>query len=257
MNIPAPSSPVIPYFLATPPNQAKHIRLREAIISAIQDGALAVGQKLQGERELSIALGLSLGTTQKALGRLVAEGFLDRRHGHGTFVGSQRRAVHGAWHFRFLPSEGGEEMPLFTTVTGRCITKETGFWAGALGPDKKGYVRIDRWIDVGGRFGCATQIYLAASRFNRLLRIPESKLTDSNLKTVLEEEFGAPTFYAQGFLKAVSLPAADARLLGVAAGSPGMHVDIVATGLGHAPLSFQRVQIPATDYVLKVDFYSP
>lgn len=254
----SPSSPIAAYFHDGPATQAKHLRLGEAIISAIQDGALVAGQKLPGERELSAALGLSLGTTQKALGRLVTEGFLERRHGHGTFVGSRRHAVaRGSWHFRFVPPEGGEELPFFSTLTGRSITTEGGPWQGALGPDGKGYVRLDRWFDFSGKFGCASQMYLPATRFGRLMRLSERKLTDANLKEVLNAEFNAPTMQTHGLLKVLSLSPAEAKLLGVASGSPGMRIDIVATGRGNTAISFQRVYVPANAYELKVDFHSP
>ncbi len=65
----------------------KHAPLREATLDAVQAGELLAKAKMGGERELSESLGVSLGTTQKALGRLVDEGFLVRRHGHGTLVG--------------------------------------------------------------------------------------------------------------------------------------------------------------------------
>ena len=75
----------------------KHPRLRLALINAVEAGELSVGTKVAGERELSAALGLSLGTTQKALGKLMDEGFLVRRQGHGTFVGSVRQPIAGSW----------------------------------------------------------------------------------------------------------------------------------------------------------------
>ncbi|MEO8544449.1 MAG: GntR family transcriptional regulator [Burkholderiaceae bacterium] len=68
----------------------KHARLRQAILDAVEACELPVDTKLAGKRELSEQLGLSLGTTQKALGRLMDAGFFERRQGHGSFVGSSR-----------------------------------------------------------------------------------------------------------------------------------------------------------------------
>ena len=89
----ASSTAVLARFEGSQPGAPKHLRLRAAIIDAVHAGELPAGTKISGERELSAALGVSLGTTQKALGRLVDDGFLVRRHGHGTFVGSARRPV--------------------------------------------------------------------------------------------------------------------------------------------------------------------
>ena len=91
-----PDSLIARYHAATP-ELPKHARLRAAIMAAVKAGELTVGAKIPGERELSERLGVSLGTTQKALGRLVDEGFLVRRQGHGTFVGSVRRPVARSW----------------------------------------------------------------------------------------------------------------------------------------------------------------
>ena len=134
----------------------KHLRLREAIIAAVEAGELPLGQKMAGERELSQQLGLSLGTTQKALGRLMDEGFLVRRQGHGTFVGSMRQPVAGSWHFRFVPPERGAELPVFASLVSRQAVLADGPWSVALGADPKGYVHIRRSLDIGGRFTCAS-----------------------------------------------------------------------------------------------------
>lgn len=87
------------------------------------------------ERELGESLELSLGTTQKALGRLVDEGFLVRHQGHGTFVGTARRAVSGSWHYRFLAAEGLTELPVFTNVPECKLIMEADFAAPTLHSD--------------------------------------------------------------------------------------------------------------------------
>jgi DNA-binding GntR family transcriptional regulator len=132
----------------------KHARLRAALADAIEAGELPLGARLAGERELSEALGVSLGTTQKALGHLVADGFLVRRHGDGTFVASGRRPIGDSWHYRFLDRDGATELPVYTTILERAIVDDDGPWVAALGPDPKGYVRLIRRADVADRLSC-------------------------------------------------------------------------------------------------------
>src|SRR3989440_2293860 len=48
--------------------------------------ALAVGQAIPSERQLTSALGVSRLTIRAALDELVRDGYLDRRHGSGTYV---------------------------------------------------------------------------------------------------------------------------------------------------------------------------
>lgn len=254
--LPAPST-IIVRFTASPSSMVKHARLRHAIVGAIEAGELPVGTKLVGERELSAALGLSLGTTQKALSRLVDEGFLVRRQGHGTFVGSIRRPITGSWHFRFVAADGGSELPVFALVTERKLETEEGPWSLALGPDPKGYVMIRRSMDVGGKFLCTSQLYLPASRFARLLRMSQKRFTDTNLKTLLAHEFSAPTLQSQGLAHTVKLDSKDAEIMGVARGSAGFRMDVTGRSFGRIPITFQRISMPQTSYALKLDFNPP
>ncbi len=235
----------------------KHARLRAAIVAAVEAGELPVGSKVAGERELSEALGLSLGTTQKALGRLVQEGFLVRRQGHGTFVGSARRPVAGSWHYRFVAAEGGPELPVFATVVGRRLVREEGPWSSALGPDPKGYAMLERVLDVDGRFACRSAMYLPATRFGRLLRAAPRRLGDVNLKALLEEEYAAPTLHSDGLARVARLDAAECALLNVPRGTWGLRIAIVGRSFGRAPITFQLMTVPPTACGLKLDFHPP
>ena len=54
--------------------------------SALLDGRLRLGDRLLGERELSLSLGVSRPVLREALRSLAMLGFLDIRHGKGAFV---------------------------------------------------------------------------------------------------------------------------------------------------------------------------
>jgi len=235
----------------------KHARLHAALIEAIEAGELPLGARLPGERDLSAALGISLGTTQKALTRLVTEGFLVRRHGHGTFVANGRRPIGGSWHYRFLDLDGQTELPVYTVVLERSLVTESGPWSETLGPDPKGYVRLERRADIGNLFQCHGEIWLPASRFGRLMRFSERRLNDTNLKLLLESEFAAPTTEASGAAWVRRISARAARTIRVAPGTWGLEVHIVTYGMGRQALSFQRMIVPPTDYALKLDFPGP
>lgn len=256
VSVPSPS-PIVRRFSRLPAALPKHARLRDAIVAAVQAGELPAGSRVTGERELSAALGLSLGTTQKALDRLREEGFLVRRHGHGTFVGQPRTAIVGTWHYRFVRPEGGAELPIFASVVDRGLVTEAGPWTAALGADPKGYVLLRRQVDVDGRFRCASRMYLPASRFGRLLRVATRRLADTNLKQVLADDFAAPTLSSEGLAVTRPIDAADARLMGVAPGTTGLQVCITARSFARLPISFQVMSVPPVPYALKLDFNPP
>jgi GntR family transcriptional regulator/MocR family aminotransferase len=65
-----------------------HRRVLERIQTAISSGALPVNARLPSSRTLARDLGLSRNTVDEALSRLVAEGFVVRHRGIGSFVSS-------------------------------------------------------------------------------------------------------------------------------------------------------------------------
>ena len=66
-----------------------YLDLRNTLQQQIENGALAPGQALSGERELAERHGVSRVTVRKAIAGLVAGGLLVQRQGSGTFVGSR------------------------------------------------------------------------------------------------------------------------------------------------------------------------
>jgi GntR family transcriptional regulator len=249
--------PIVARFHSQNTGLPKHVRVRAAIVDAVNAGELPVGTKVKGERELTKLLGISLGTTQKALSRLMVEGFLTRRQGGGTFVGSTRSPVSRSWHFRFLADDGQSELPIFVSIVERRLISEAGPWLEALGHDPKGYVCLRRQIDVSGKFTCGSRIYLPASRFGRLMRMAEKRLNDVNLKAVLQAEFSAPTLTSDGIAHLVQIEPEDAGLAGVDPQSWGLQLDITGRTFGRVPITFQRIVIPPTGHGLKLDFVPP
>src|SRR5689334_16765945 len=62
----------------------KQEETRERVLDLME--ALAVGQTIPSERQLTQELGVSRLTIRAALDDLVRDGYLDRRHGSGTYV---------------------------------------------------------------------------------------------------------------------------------------------------------------------------
>ena len=81
---------------AAEPGVPKHVRLRNAVLAAIRKGYLKPGDQLPPEQEVSRAVGLSLGTVQRALSNLANERALVREQGRGTFIAKPwRRTICG------------------------------------------------------------------------------------------------------------------------------------------------------------------
>jgi len=75
------------YSIATADSSApKYVRLRDAILSCLENGQLQPGDSLPAEQKFVEALGIARSTVRQALAILEHDGLLQRIHGRGTFV---------------------------------------------------------------------------------------------------------------------------------------------------------------------------
>jgi GntR family transcriptional regulator len=236
----------------------KHIQLGNAIIGLINGGILATGDQIPPEQQLSQVLAMSLGTVQKALNRLAIEGWVLREHGRGTFVADPNRPTQDATfyryldHFRFLDPQSGEPLPVHSTLIGRDLAPSRDPVHKSLGTDPNGFVRIVRRIDAGEAFSCHSSMYLAATRFQRLLTFPPHAFENVNLKQIFESQFNAPTTGLLQTVRVESAKSKDARFLKIKPDSCVLVLEILARTHGEQPLSLQRVVIPPSRYSLDV-----
>ena len=230
----------------------KHVRLYDAIAEAIDAGWLGAGDKLPGERELCAAIGISLGTGQKALGLLVTDGRIVREHGRGTFVRQGRRPLTELWHYRFRDPVTRELLPVYARVQARELIDGDGPWRNALGFDLAGYVCIRRIVSIAGQLRCWSEMVLPAGRFGRLMTLPLTQLESVNLKQLLATTFNAPTLATAQTVLVQPLPAVVRRALELGPRSIGLLLQIVATSRRAEPISYQRIYVPQSALELEI-----
>jgi GntR family transcriptional regulator len=236
----------------------KHIQLGNAIIDLITAGALAPGDQIPPEQQLSQSLGMSLGTVQKTLNRLAIEGWVVREHGRGTFVTDPNRVSQDVSfyryldHFRFVDPKDGQPLPVHSTLVSRSLTPSKDPVRKQLGADPTGFVKIVRRIEAVDAFSCRSSMYLAATRFHSLLTLPPHTFENVNLKQIFASQFGAPTTALVQSVRIESANGQDARFLKIKTGSCVLVLEILAQTTGEQPLSLQRVIIPPTAYSLDV-----
>ncbi len=233
----------------------KHVRLHEALVREIDAGRVAPGTRLPGERELC-AVGVSLGTAQKALGLLATQGRIIREHGRGTFVRAGRGPLSDLWHFRFREPGSAALLPVFATVLERDRAGADAAPGAGL-PSASGYVRIRRLVDIGGRFRCWSEMLLPLERFGGLLTRPKQDLEGINLKQLLAHDFNAPTLATRQTVLTAGIPPAVADLIGAAPQAPGLLLQILGTSHGGEPITFQRIRVPPTACELELGGESP
>jgi GntR family transcriptional regulator len=234
----------------------KHVRLRNALLSAIRKGYLRPGDQLPPEQELSKAVGLSLGTVQRALGSLAIERALTREQGRGTFVSRPGLSPDDLWQFRFVERYGSDPLPVSVEVLDRALVRERRPWLDVLGHDNRGYCELTRLVIVNKSFRCLSRVYVCAGRFPKIMKTPLSKMT-GNFKRFLAEEFDTPTHAIEQFMMPSVLDTETCSRLEIAQGSAGMVVNTIGRSVGREAITFQSLSVPNGPYYLEVVATAP
>jgi len=168
----------------------KYRRLMAAIHDAITSGIVAPGDRIPTEKNIASALPFALGTVQKALNGLVAQGLLRRNRRSGTFVSDTARPLDDMSRFVFERSDGTVIESVLTEITGMEVTHDTGTWSTVLGTCAAGYIRIMRTDRPAPDFQCYVEIYLRADRYPDLLAEKPHNLSGRNIRTLIETRYG-------------------------------------------------------------------
>ncbi len=161
------------FMQAFAPGLPRYLQLQHAIIGLIRSGELRSGAQLPPDQQLTGALDVSLGTVQKAFAGLASEGWISREHGRGTFIAQPRQPVTELWHYRFRDSRSEAMLPVYSRLLKRRHVAADERVRGALGEDPKGFIEIERLVDIGGKFTCYSELYLPAGRFCAHSRDPD------------------------------------------------------------------------------------
>lgn len=168
----------------------KYRRLMTALQDTIKSGMVAPGDRLPTEMAIASALPFALGTVQKALNGLVAQGLLRRNRRSGTFVSETARPLDDMSQFVFERTDGTGIGAVLTEITEISLTHDSGQWAGMLGDCPAGYVRITRLDRIDGDFQCYVEMHLRADLYSDLLSETPGNLSGKNIRTILETRYG-------------------------------------------------------------------
>ncbi|MDA8371320.1 MAG: GntR family transcriptional regulator [Nocardiopsaceae bacterium] len=195
----------------------KYTQLRDHLLDWIVEAGLSVDDPVPSERELGSRYGLSRMTVRQTIDLLVAEGKLYRVPGKGTFVARPKI-----------------EMPLALTSFTEDM-RARGYEPGArdlarrIAPAGKNTARmmglppgspvhhIERLRTADGEPMAVERSYIPVSVTPGLDTYP---LSGRSLYSILEEEFGILLDSGEQTIEAGICDPADAKLLGLAHGSP-------------------------------------
>lgn len=214
-------------------------RLCERITRRIESGALREGDRLPSEERLAVQSGVSVGTVQKALERLSRSGLVTREHGRGTFVTGSRVRTSDVSYLRFRDASGAE-LPNFIHLRSVRRLRSRGPWSAFLGEDGA-YVRIERRINVGGRFDLHSAFWLREAVYARLRDVTDRRALEKNLRVLLGKTLSLPTLRVDQCIRFERPPRAIAGALGLDPGQLAFVMEMRGYTLRDRPLYFQRI----------------
>jgi GntR family transcriptional regulator len=213
-----------------------YLRLQERIRAAIRSGALKPLDALPGERDMADAFGVSRVTVRKALGGLVEAGLLRQRQGSGTFVAAPPQRVEQALSRLTSFSEDMRLRGLEPAVEwlAREVSLPSPQEAMRLSLSPTERVSRLRRLRLAGGVPMAIEWATLPVRY-----LPDPDEVNDSLYATLAAHGVRPVRALQR-LRAASLGAADASLLGVATGAPVLAIERVAFLASGEPIEFTQ-----------------
>ena len=232
--------------------EPKHEKLCRAFACAISQGFWAPGARLPTEAELAEGTPCSLGTVQRALRQLAADGLIERRRGSGTIVASLSRVIEQPWHMRFFDDAVAPNkiLPVTTRVLRRELISSSGPWSKPLDQAGREAVRIDRIFTINGDLKLYAVVFAIAEKFPALTSMPLAALDGTNFKTLIAIRHVMPVHRVRQSMR-MEVPSpgmVDASDL--VSGHPATVLNFIAYSPSGEALYYQDFHIPPSRYRL-------
>jgi GntR family transcriptional regulator len=220
----------------------RYQEIADDLRAQIQRGSLAPGARLDTQRRLAEAFGVTLMTLRQALEVLEREKLIERRHGLGTFAAAPP-IDYDILQFRGFAgdlSAQGEHVSTRLLRSGFVGGERRVTSALALGRGAR-VLAVERLRLVDGRPLSLQRSFLPARLGEDVAR---ADLALTPLAQILEYKLGITVARAREVVSAVRLGPREAQALEAAPGAPAFESERVSYDGGGAAVVFDRVFIP-------------
>ena len=226
---------------------ALYEQVRARLIEGISAGRWKPGEAIPSEAELASAHGVAIGTIRKAVDSLVAERALVRQQGKGTFV-----TVHDdgrlLFHFFHIVGRSGKRSyPEIRTVAFRRDRADSATARGlGIAPHDK-VIRIRNVLSLEEHPRIVDEITLPAALFPGL----SEKIflaRENTIYHLYQSRYGINVLRTDERLRAVLAGVEEARLLGLAAGTPLLEIRRVAMTFRDRPVELRVSRVDTRDH---------
>lgn len=222
-------------------------QVKQHLLRRVEAGEWKPGESLPSEMKLAEEYGLSQGTVRKAIEEMSSEGLVSRQSGRGTFV-SSHSSTRRPFRFHRLLSKSGEKIAGdnvdFVTSQSQTIAAQAAQATG-LAPDTRG-VETLRSRRFDGKPVLLERIFLPSATLPGLSeRLTQEK--PASIYLFLERNYNILVTRVEEKLRARMPDAAEAGMLGLAAGVPVLEIERVAFSLGGAAVEWRITVCETSD----------
>lgn len=232
-----------------------YLQLKKSIEDAVNRGLIGPGDALPSERDIALKADISRVTVRKAVQDLVKGGILVQRHGSGTFVAPRMERV----------EQSLSRLTSFTEDMARRGMSVRSQWLdrGLYAPSPEEMMVLglssNELVARVARLRIADDTPLAIERAALSARsLPDPGAVVSSLYAALQATGNRPVRAVQR-ISAANLGDVDARLLEVAPGSAGLHIERISYLASGKVIEFTRsiYRGDAYDFVAELRLAEP
>lgn len=215
-----------------------HAQIQRLLLDLIERGELRPGERLPAERDLAALFGVSLAPVRQAILGVVADGFLTRRRGLGTFV--RERALDEKISILHSMTESMREqhIEIATQVLRQQIVPTSAQVARSLEISEPEVLLLERLAAVDREPVALMRAYLSVQQFPGL---HVAQLVNRSLYETLQAQYGVTVVRAESVIEVERCASKDAAKLGVMAGEPLLRVEGTAFAEHDRPVERFRV----------------
>lgn len=225
---------------ASDAQKPKYGQIQDRILANIQKGRWAPGDRVPPERQLARMYDASVGTVRNAMQTLVAQGYLSRTQGRGTFVKKSVEHTDSLRYFRFSTDFDAAVQPLsIKCLQGPCRTVRPEV-AVLLGhPADAPLFEVQRLFCLGPVPLVYVTTYLPESLFGDFDRHSAETIEEKPLYLLVENIYSMPTLALKERFCAAAADDTVADMLVLKPGTPVMKIMMVAFTTRNTPYEYQ------------------
>jgi GntR family transcriptional regulator len=214
-----------------------HAQCREHLVELVEGGELRPGVRLPPERELAAAWGVSLAPVRQAILDLVADGYLYRVRGSGTYVRAGKVEEKLSILHSFTATLQGTGMEAEVRLLQCARTPAPAAVLRALGARGRSLLLVERLGLLDGEPVAHLAAYLSPRAANGLTA---RRLEGASLYELLAAH-GVQPQRADSMIEVIRCNPAQASLLGLERGAPALLIEGTTFDQHDRPIEYTRV----------------